>query len=116
VVAYGRVLLKLALGGAQLSSPKSVATCGHNDAPLQQALACAAVGAHNAGRPMNGGDECGGGRAAVGGVQEARRVGGEHEPGVPEEEAPASAAAEEVAVRGGGGEMGAAASAAAAAG
>lgn len=51
---------------------------------------------------MDGGDESSGGRTAVGGVQEACRVGGEHEPGVAEEEAPASAAEQEFLV---GGEM-----------
>jgi hypothetical protein len=45
-------------------------------------------------------------RAAVRGVQEARRVGGEKEPRVAEEEAPAAAAEAEVLV---GGEMDAAA-------
>lgn len=116
MVAHGgRVLVQLALGGAELGSPERVAAGGHDDAPLQQALARAAVGA---GRAVDGGGERGGGRAAVGGVQEAGRVRGEHEPGVPEEEAPGpAAAAEEVPVRGGGGggEMGAAAAAASAA-
>ena len=45
----------------------------------------------DAGGPVDRGEE-GGGRAAVRGVQEARRVGGEKEPRVAEEEAPAAAA------------------------
>jgi len=80
----------LALGGTQLSSPKSIATGGHyNATSLQQALPRAVRA--DAGGPVDRGEE-GGGRAAVRGVQEARRVGGEKEPRVAEEEAPAAAA------------------------
>lgn len=50
---------------------------------------------------MDGREE-GGGRAAIRGVQEARRVAGEKKPRVAEEEAPAAAPEEEVLV---GGEM-----------
>lgn len=59
----------------------------------------------HAGGPVDGGKESGR-RAAVRGVQEARRVGGEEKPRVAEEEAPAAAGEEEVLV---GGEMDAAA-------
>ena len=59
----------------------------------------------HAGDPVDRGKERGG-RAAVRGVQQARRVGGEEKPRVAEEEAPAAAAEEEVLV---GGEMDAAA-------
>lgn len=98
------ILVWLALGGTQLSSPKSIATGSHNNATsLQQALARA--GRAHAGGPVDRGKESGG-SASVRGVQEARRVGGEKEPRVAEEEAPAAAAEEEVLV---GGEMDAAA-------
>jgi hypothetical protein len=90
----------LALGGTQLSSPKSIAAGSHdNAASLQQALP-SAVRAH-AGGPADRGEERSG-RAAVRGVQKARRVCGEEKPRVAEEEAPAAAAEEEVLV---GGEM-----------
>jgi hypothetical protein len=55
----------------------------------------------HAGGPVDHGQESGG-RAAVRGVQEARRVGGEEKPRVAQEEAPAAAAEEDVLV---GGEM-----------
>ena len=53
----------------------------------------------HAGDPVDRGEERGG-RAAVRGVQEARRVCGEEKPRVAEKEAPAAATQEEVLVRG----------------